>query len=142
MAGKKIASNKAISLPVSLTAGVAASIVLTIVGAMILAVLINNETITEEGAKYGIWGVLILSSICGTQMAALCAQKRRLIVCLLSGLGYFAILLAGTALFFGGQYYGVVQTVAIIAVSAALTGFIGIKGQGRTKVRHKKYISR
>ena len=90
----------------------------------------------QENIGYGVMLLLLTASYAGAALASAKVKRRKGLVCLLTGVGYFALLLAVTALFFGGQYSAVGVTALLIlagsgcaALTPALGGKRGRKGR-------------
>lgn len=132
----------ALSMPAGLGMGTLISAGITLLGAMVVAWLVSRETIPESSVGYGTIVILLLSSILGSWAAVKKVKRQRLVVSLLTGLCYFLLLLACTALFFGGQYSGIGVTAIVILASSAAVGLMGLKGEGGHKMKRKKYASR
>ncbi len=134
--------NKGISLPAGLAAGIGAALAVTLAGAAIVAWLIDGERISEEAMGYGALAVLLLSAGAGAWIASALVGHRRLLVCALTGVGYFLILLSMTALFFGGQYHGVWVTALVVLAGCLGVSLVGLKGSGGPKHRRRRITSR
>lgn len=141
MATKRNVTGTASSLPFGVGLGLLISIVTTLVGAAILGYLIVEERISENAIGVGSMILLILASLAGSLTAIYLVKRLRIQVCVLLGIGYYLALLACTALFFGGQYTGMITTGIVILITcgsvALLYTFLN-KG-GKTKRRKKGY---
>lgn len=141
MVTNKRAGGRASSTAAGLAIGAVLSMAITVGGCAVVAWLIARETLREEALGYGVMAVLFLSALIGALVAAGRIKRRRLIMCLASGGIYFLLLIAMTALFFGGQY-GAVGATALCVVCGSLVAALANRGQGRSvKRRHKKYAS-
>lgn len=129
MAGKKM-TGRASSIPAGLGAGVGVSVLITLMGTAFLARLLDTETIPWEAVGYGILIMVMLAAMLGCVTAMKKIRRQPGIVCLLSGLSYWGILLAITALFFGGQYEAVGVTLLLI-VGGCGCAFLLQTRQGR-----------
>lgn len=119
-------TGKAMSIPAGVGASLLVSMGITITFSLVLAWIIGSERAGEGIIGYGAMMLLLLSSYCGALFAASRIKHRRMLCCLCNGVAYFLMLIACTALFFGGQYQGVLITGLIImsgSVAAALTDF-------------------
>ena len=102
------------------------------------AAVISAGTLPESAMGYIAMIVLFLSSLAGTTVGAAGMNEKRLYICLSIVALYFAMLLAMTALFFGGQYDGVGASVLMLLPGAILGAMVG-KGKGRyTNLRRSK----
>ena len=135
MAKKQV--GKAIAMPAGIALGILISVVITLVGAILLTSLIAGEKMELEALGYGIMAIQFLGGIIGAVAAMLTVKRQKMQVCLLTGIGYFLVLLASNALFFGGQYDGVLTTGLILMAGCGLTAILGSR---ETKVgkRHRR----
>lgn len=141
MTDRKI-TGRAASIPAGLAAGALVSATVTILISAIGAHLIISEILPQEQIGYCSIFALLASSMLGAVTASKMVKHRNLIVSLLSGMVYFCILLAVTALFFGGQYEGMGVTFIVILLGTAAAALItGREGNTRPKRKRKK-ISR
>lgn len=126
------------SIPAGLVSGALAAMITTLVGAAVMAKLIDREILAQNSTGYGVMVILLLASWLGAVTAAGKIKRQRLIICLASGAIYFGLLLAATALFFGGQYSGVGETGLLIFCGSMLgifTGYAGKTGKNRRKIK-------
>ena len=125
------------SVPAAIGIGVVISLSISLAGAMLVGYLLMVESIAVS--DIGWCGILILAaaSFAGAMIAAKAVKGKRLPVCLGVGVGYFAALLGTTALFFGGQYQGVVSTAITVFLASTASGFLGWKGR-KPAFRKKK----
>lgn len=128
----------AVSLPAGIGIGVGITVLITVIGAAVLAWLINGGAVPELGFGYGAMAVLLLSSALGSWIAAALVKHQRLVVCLVTGGIYFLLLIGLTAFCFGGQYQGLLPTALLIVGGSTAAALLGNMGQGnRTSGRHK-----
>lgn len=126
----------AASMPAGLAVGGIVSLLVTLLGAVLAANLISGEKIPEGSIGYCSMVILLLSSITGAAVAVNRIKHRKLYVSLLSGLIYYAVLLAITAIFFGGRYHGMGVTALVIAAGSGTTALLNLR-QGRGPHRRK-----
>ena len=139
MAVRQKLSGRAASMPGGLTAGAVASLSVTILMAALLAMLVESERVQENAIGYGVMVTLVLASFTGAMIAAAKIKRQRLLVCILSAGIYFGMLLATTALFFGGQYSAVGVTALMVlcgGILAILAGLHRDRGGKHPKRRH------
>ena len=136
---KRTTSGRALSTPMGLLYGTAASMLITLLGAVVLAWLINLEKLQWEQIGYGIMVLLLTASFLGALAAYHKIKRQRMMVCILAGLLYLAVLASLTALFFGGQYEGVVVSGCLIAAGSVSAGILGLQtGKGRISGNRKR----
>lgn len=127
---------RATSLPIGLALGAAVSMGVTLMISFIGAQLILSEVMDQGLIGYCSLAALLLGAIMGAMTSAAKVQRRRMLVCLLSGLVYFCILLSVTALFFGGQYEGV--AVSFVTVTLGSIGAALLHGEGKRRNHHRR----
>lgn len=125
-------TGRALSMPAGLAAGGVWSIGITLLCAAVIAKLVEGEKIREYAIGYFAMGILFLSAFTGAIMAGRLVKHRIMMISMLSGLVYYAILLSMTALFFGGQYEGMLTSGLLILAGAAAAVLIGQRKE-RTK---------
>lgn len=137
MAERKL-TGRATSMPQGLALGAAVSVIITILITAVGAHLIISEVIRQEHIGYCSIAAILLSTILGALTAAGRIKRRLLMVCMLSGASYFLILLAMTAMFFGGQYEGTGVTLLVILLGSFTAALIGNYKAGSTSKRLRK----
>ncbi len=136
MAIKSKATGRAVSMPLGLVFGAAVSLGITLFVSAVLAKLVDSEKMTWENIGYGIMIQLFAASFLGAMTAYGKIKRQRLLVCAISGAVYLVLLLAITAVFFGGQYKAVGVTAALVLAGSGTAGLLGLSGTGRGG--HKK----
>ena len=128
-------TGKVMSIPGGLAVGALFSIGATLLLTAVLAKLVEGETVQQENIGYGVMVILTVSAFTGALVSFGRIKRQRLLVCGLSGLLYFVILMSMTALFFGGQYSSVGVTALLILLGSAVAALLGLKqgGGGRRK---------
>ena len=134
---KKVTGNSS-SLPIGIGMGVGLALLVTLIGSATAAWMISTDKIEEETIGYSVMVILILSSFLGSWIAVLKTKRLRLQVSFITGGIYYLLLLAITALFFGGQYQGMGITLMLVLVGCAITIMIGLRGQKMKKASHRR----
>ena len=111
---RQVKTGRATSMAQGLSMGIAVSIAITLAAAFILAKLVDKQLLPWENVGYGILAAVIFASFFGAWTAYSNIKHQRLLVCGLSGILYWAILLAVSILFYGGQFEGMLTTAGII----------------------------
>lgn len=142
MVVNKKVSGKARSMPLGFMAGLAVSMVITLILVGIIAQLVLGEKMAAEMIGYGSMATLLLSSAAGAWVAAKAVKHRWMVVCLGTGAVYYLTLLACTALFFGGQYEGVGVTLLVVLAGSGAVGLLGLKGESSTAKKRRKRRNR
>lgn len=124
-------TGRASTIPVGLAWGAGTAMAGTLLGAGIGAKLMDKGYISWRSSGYAVLVILILSAWLGASVAAGKIKRQRLAVCLASAMIYFIVLMLVTALFFGGKYSGVGETMLLI-FCGSMMGIFG-KYPGKTK---------
>ena len=127
------------SLILSVALGVCFSMLMTISGAALTALMVNGQTIGEGRAGLAAKIIVGLSTIVGCVVASLFAKRLRLQVCMLCGGTYYSVLLGMTALLFGGEYTSMGITALIVLIFCVGTAFIPDKKGRKWTHRNKGY---
>ena len=134
-------TGRAMSIPGGLAVAAGVSVAVTVLLSLLLAKLIVDEQMGMEHAGYGTMILLMTASFLGAVTAQRKIKHRKALVCLLSGLVYYGILLGFTALFFGGQYTGAGVTGLVILAGSG-TAALTAAGKGRTGKKRKNAFAR
>ena len=134
-------TGRAMSMPGGLALGAAFSMGITLAGCLLLAKFVHYGSIKPDSIGYGILVLLLIASFLGAVLAQGKIKRRIWLVCMLSGILYFTILLSITALFFGGQYYGVGVT-GLLVMCGAMTAGLTFAGQGSRRRKNGKHLKR
>lgn len=130
------------SIPMGLLLGGGVSMAVTLGAVAVLAKLLDSEKLAWENVGTGIVVMLIAASFLGAMVSSGKIKRQRLLVCAASGALYFGMLLAITALFFGGQYESVWLTGVLILVGSGGAVLIGLRGEGKGRRRKIKLPNR
>ena len=106
---------------------------LLLLGAIMIAALINYEAIEYESAGYIVMMVVLISTFAGSITASRVIKKRILFVSLGIGVMLLLALLVINLLFYKGEFRGVPVTTALIAGSSLAAAFVCAKKENRTK---------
>ena len=141
--GNQMATGRTKSMPAGLALGAAGSLGITFVMAAVGAKLVDMGTLKEGTIGYIAMVILLAASFCGGMISVGCIKRRKLMVCGLSGLIYYGILLSMTALFFGGQYAGMGVTALMVLCGCGLVVLSGARqGRGVHNKRRRKVTAR
>lgn len=128
---------KNVSIPVGLTLGWLAGVLVTLGTAVVVTSLIAGERTGEGVANTAAVAAMLLASFVGAMVTGGKIGNRRLVMCLASGGLYFVTLLCCNALFFDGSYQGLLAAALTILGSSLVAGLMGIR-QKRQKKPHAK----
>ena len=111
-------------MPGGVAAGVGSAAMSTIMLSAVTAWLVERGSLSQEKMGYAAMIVLLLSGYMGAEMAYRKIRERKTMVCLLTGAGYFLLLLCVTAMVFGGQYRAVGVSAFLIFGGAGCAALI------------------
>ena len=132
---RKSVSGKNVSI---LLWGGLTAVVVTAACCAICALLIGKELMGESAADYCVPMTVMLSSFAGGKLALGRIRERRMVIGALVAMVYILMLLAMTALFFGGQYCGIGVTAAAALGGGAVAAILGNRGEKRSVSRKSK----
>lgn len=121
-----------------LLGGAMAAFAVTLVCCAVCAWLISKEMIGESATDYCIPVILIVSSFAGGKIAIHRIRERRLITGVIAAAAYVLVLLALTALFFGGQYQAIGVTIPAALSGGAGAAILGNREKKRPALRKSK----
>ena len=107
---------KTVSLPVGILTGGITGLAVSVAGAMLAGKLLDKAWIPLEAVGPAAMGIVLLSGFFAAQMAWNRVRRQRAAVCLGAGAVQYLMLLAMTALFFGGMYSGM-GTVGLMVLA-------------------------
>lgn len=128
----------ATTIPSGIALGLLVSLAVTLLGAALTAYLVSAEKIGENGIGYSAMIILALGSAAGAWLSMSKIKRLRMQICLLTGICYYLLLLAMTALFFGGQYEGMGVTALAVLGGCGAVAILGARGEKRGKARYRK----
>ncbi len=134
--GKKI-TGRAFAMPGGIAIGILAAVITTLLGAVLLTGMVAGERMTVETIGYAVMVITFFASLIGAVIAMITVKHRKMQVCLLTGAGYYLVLLASNAMFFGGQYDGAVLTGVIALGASAIAAIVGSR-EGKAGKRRRK----
>lgn len=125
-------------MPGGLAQGGMVSLGMTLILCAVLAKLLDSQMLPQENTGYGIMIIVVLSAWSGAAFASGRIRRRILMVCALSGVIYYGILLSITALFFGGRYSGAGETALLVICGSMLAFLLRIPHKSGVKRRKVK----
>ena len=132
------AHGRASSMPWGLAAGAAVSTVVTMMICMIGAWLIGAEIMSQQQIGYCSILALLMGAILGAITAWKKIQRQKLMVCLLSGGVYYAILAAITIVFFDGGFQGMGVTFVTVLIGCAAAVLLTNTEQKQKSIKKRK----
>lgn len=127
------------TIPLGLGIGSIISLIITFIGSAVTAYLITTEKIGQGSTGYASLLILFTAAAMGAWGAVSSVKRLRLQICLLSGGLYYLILLAITALFFGGQYDGMGVTAIVTFIAVVLVAIIPTKTGQKISSKKRAY---
>ena len=122
----------AFNVPAGASVGVLAGLLITLVGCAFIAYLLNAGKIGEGSVGFASVILNGLSTIVGALTATVLVKQYRIQVCITTGISYYLLLLALTAMFFGGSYQGMIITGVVVFISSITVALLP-RGQKKTK---------
>lgn len=132
------ATGRALSMPAGFAIGICLSLGTTLILSALLAKLISTEKLEWEKIGYGIMIILLLTSIIGAKSTCMMTKRRKLVCCMCTGLLYWLSLLMITALFFGGQYSGMGVSGLIILCGSTIVCLQELRGERGRKTNSRR----
>lgn len=139
MVVNKKVTGKAVSVPVGLLVGQAIAMIVSVLGSIIAANMILTETLEAGAIGYCAIVILMLASASCALISAWMIKHRWMIVCLGAGGIYYLLLLATTAMFFGGQYQGMGVTALVVLGGSGAVGLLGLRAGNRKRSKRVKH---
>ena len=139
MHAKKKVTGTAMAMPVGLAVAAIISLTITLIGSAVVSYMVAAEKMGVESIGYAANAILAIAAMVGALSANSFIHKMRLQVCMLSGACYYVMLLAITALFFGGRYQGMLTTAIIIILGCGLVAVIPPKNGRTWKFKKRAY---
>lgn len=135
----RTAVQRAAQVPAALAIGAGTSMGLTAALSLVLAWMVDKGHLPWERIGYGVLGLLLICAFTGALVGYRQVGHQRLAVCIGCGVIYFLLLLASTALFFGGQFHAVGVSAGLIFAGSGCAGLLQFgqrRAGGHKKVRH------
>lgn len=134
----KKSRNVETTIPLGIGFGVAACLIVTVLGAIIGATLVDKQVVAEQGIGYVALVILVFSAATGAWTAMHKLKRKKMQMCLLTGLCYYGILLAITGILFGGRYESMGITALAVLAGAGVVALLGSRGERSSTGHHKK----
>ena len=135
---KQIKIDNKISYGAGIGAGMLVSILTTLLLTAIGAWLIDRGSVNETSINVMVIVIHFISAVFGAWAAYALLKKRRLIVCTGTGVAYAILMICLTALFFGGQYSGITETVVSSTLGGLAVGLLGVLENKHTRTKKWK----
>lgn len=131
-------TGRAKSMPAGLALGALGSLGITLALSILGAKLVDMGTLQEGTIGYIAMVILLLSSFFGGLISVGNIKRQKLMVCGLSALIYYCVLLGMTGLFFGGQYQGMGVTALVVLCGGSVAA-LAVMRQSRGAAGRKRH---
>ena len=121
MAVKRKKTGAGISVPAGIAIGAAAAVAVMLLGTLLVAYLVIQDTVKMDAAGFAALCVLAAAAALGCWLATALTGKNKLLVCVLTALAFILVLLSVTAIFFDGTFSGVGGSALAILAGAGVT---------------------
>ena len=132
---------KAASIPAGILTGGITGLAISVAGAMLAGKMLDLEWIPMTSIGYLAMVILLVSAYTASQSAWARVKHKRAAVSMGAGGSYYLMLLAVTALFFGGQYTGMGVTALLVLAGSGSSVLIGLyRKQPGNRGKYRKQI--
>ena len=128
-----------IGIPGGLALGLLVSMLVTLAGTGMMALLVTKGTAGEGSSAFFAASIQLLSAAIGAFTTAQCVKKMRLQVCLLSGGIYYLALLGITALCFDGEYASMGLPALMVLIGSGVVAFAPTTKLSVRRKQRRKY---
>lgn len=128
-----------LGIPAGLGIGAIVALLITLMGAALVAYLIASEKAGEGIIGYASMVIMAAATATGSWIAVSLVKRLRLQMCMMMGGCYYLLLLAMTALLFGGRYEGMGLSALVILAACAVVAFSPISKSKISGKRKKAY---
>ncbi len=135
---RKKRSGKAYGMPAGIGIGILSAVGIMLLGVAAVTALIAGERLELDAFGFGVMVVLFLSGLIGAAAATAVVKRRRMQVSFLTGVGFFLVLLGMNALFFGGQYQGMLTTAGLIIAGCGIAAVVSSREAMAKNRRRRK----
>lgn len=125
---------------ISIVLGILLMVLLSLVGTIIGASIINGGKVTETAYKIIASAVWLVTSFLGCLLAGKLAGKQILLVCLACAVGYIAVLFAIQIMFLDSNFSEIWMAIILCAVGAIPAILLNIRNKtGNTRKKRFRY---
>ena len=128
---KKQENMVGIEVLIAATVGAGGSVLASLVLSAFVAKLVSQEITNVSSIDMMVVGTLVLASIIGALLACGMSARPRLLVCAVTGVVFYLMLVACNGLLFGGVYHALGGTAIAIFGGCGAVVLMGIKGEKR-----------
>lgn len=116
--------------------GVAVSLIISLLGAAVLAWLISWERMEETAMNAGCFAILAVAALIGGLFSSKAIGEKRMLICLITAAGFYIALLV-LALVFGGRFAGLGRNALGVLTGGGIAILLGLVGNKSGANRHK-----
>ncbi len=139
---KEKAWKKTASLPASLCLGMAASVLLTLLSAVVITFMVAGEQIEESAVTHGAALTMLIASAVGAFVASCGAQEKLLWRCLLVGGVYLLCVLLLNAIAFGASFGNLTAGILAVIAGCGTVALLRLRGSGGGRRKRFSYRPR
>ncbi len=133
---------KAKSKPIAVATGAGICMIISVIGAFLVALLIDGGRLTEDTVGGGALAITLLSAFFGSFVAVKMAKEFLLPIAVSVGAAYYILLISATALLFSGRYNGLGVTALIVFCGCLSSVLLVSRGGAHRKKRFRKVANR
>ena len=126
------------NVPLSLLKGLGLGWIITVAGVAIISFLLHGEHLKETGIQPAAVIIMMLSAFITAIFAGSNRDEKRLLICLAGGGLYYLSLMGCNALFFDGQYRGLLGALLAVAGCSLVAALL----LSRQKRQRPAYLKR
>lgn len=134
-------SGRTTSVPMGIAVGLTGSITLLLLLSAIIAWIIGKGILDYQNIGYAVMIMLLATSVAGSAISYGKIKRRKLMVCIISGVSYFVFLLLITALFFGAQYTAVGETALLIFCGSIIFALVTVPSKTNKRRKYRRLPS-
>lgn len=134
-------NQKETSMAVSLLTGFAISWILTTIATIIITILVFGERLGEDAIQPAAVITMMVATFISSVLAGKMQSNKRLLICLAGGVVYYASLVGCNALFYDGEYNGLLGGLLTITGCSLVAGLV-ITRQKRQRPSYLKGLSK
>ena len=131
-------TGKSMSIPGGLALSGVTSMCITLLFSLLLAKLLNDQKVSWDQVGYWIIVMLFTSAFLGAKAAITSIRRPRVVISVMSGTLYWALLLCITALFFGGNFDAVSETAMVIIAGSSCAAMVSLPQKKKRSIRSRK----
>lgn len=137
MKKKSIKTNGVTSAAMKVGIGVLTALIISVIGIIICALLIDKEYIGVESDALITMMIWVMSSLCGTMIAGKMSENNKISIIAITAAIYLLLLMGLKCILFHEPFSGIGKGMLMILVGSAPSLFLFGKPKGGKKVKFK-----